>query len=101
MLTSILLLLVPNALAQGQEVLRFKQKTRLVEFDNYRYDILSLDSTRVRVRNLYSSILARTGQEIIDVQFSPDGLCYAVLLKNGSQQEVRLFDFAASYSKNK
>lgn len=83
----------------GQEYRRYEQKTELLEFDNYRYDIVGRDSNSVR--NQISAAMLRPGCEIADVQFSPDGAYYAILLKRGTKQDVRLYDYFAAYYRNK
>lgn len=78
----------------GQDYRRYKQKTELLEFDNYRYDIVARD--RNSVRNQISAAMLRPKNDIVDVQISPDGTFYAVLLKKGTKQDVRLYDYFAA-----
>ncbi len=96
-LIAVLLFLTPPSLVYGQEYRRFKQNTELLEFDNYRYDILGRDSTKVY--NHLASALLKPGGDIVDARISPDGSCYAVLLKNGDKLDVRLYEYQAVYSK--
>lgn len=91
------LMLIPSILVFGQEYRRFEQKTELLEFDNYHYDIVGRDSNSVR--NQISAAMLRPGCGIADVQISPDGSSYAVLLEKGAIRNVRLYDYFAAYNK--
>ncbi len=91
------LMLIPSILVFGQDYRRFEQKTELLEFDNYRYDIVGRDSNSVR--NHTSTAILRPGREIVDVQISPAGSSCAVLFKKGEKQDVRLYDYFTAYNR--